>query len=1323
MKDDNTPIDESQLDERFAVEGAVPQEDLNSPSDIIDRNKPSAISFFAPGERDIVDQTNSHIRFFIHQRDGRKHPVSIWWHKGNDKGYIKEKEPYLDYTYHDVYFNIPFKGAGGYEAIWWHSWGGQSLSSFRGFYVSDRPVIDSVQVFNNIITGGGGELSTLKIRTSGGAHDITYDFTSNGGKWSAPVLSSVHPAHYDVVVEQRVQGYTTRYSVEERILYLAAPKFALTNDQTVKLDTTVQIAGTWGAPGQQIQVANENGGVKYGETNALSNGDWGIILAAKENFPNGGRVVLNARHTLSGNEAWARLSLFLLAPPTIDAIPAEVEINVQIKGAGHSDISGNSVDVFLDPSSVQIGSGRVQSGRWFADLKLEPGRRTITAAQLYTSITSERAAPRVFKVRPPTPELKSRQVEGRTELHGTGYTGAKVDVHAPNDGTPFLWAEVISGLWSVAIPDTILPGNKKYLCRQSVSDGQGGSIFSTGWTDEITVNVPTPKPMVRTPTVSGQQVTFSGTGNRWDNATVQVVIFRNGIVLDAVPKANVLPTLQWTTSAVLPPGIYDNLTTTQWVNGQHSAAIAVASVVIVPLAPGVNPIEDNSFSPRFSGTCWQGATISLLFSDSDQPGTHMDTDKDGKWTFTRGAPFVPGDHTVRINQTFGGQTSASTTPIAFNIPTPEVAIKYPLPGNEASLQPSVIVTNAYIGSVIRVYDAQIAGKVLGQHTVTQAGECSILLTEEFASESEQIIRVDQDYNGQKSKPSADVKFTVRLSKPLIGVPQATKSIERFADYSGIGWPNSKVFLTRVGFPDWVREVEVDVLGEWKLRVQVDEVGPQTLAINQRYGTFTRAGDDQDFNVIPNAPVFETPAENERLTSQRMFTGFGYPGDTVSVFRHAFPGYDYGTVKVSEKGTWSIRSQYNIPIGQNLKVTLKQERDEYRSGWTPPRIVHLPSPESWIYEPAPGDWVGIYPWVCGRDTPGAQMTVASVFDSQQALAPITTADEYGRWRVQLDKPLPVGPNWVQVRASRPQPDGQADVVSDWVYSGRFIVEQMGTEFVPPTVKLPPRRSEVGLRPVLKGSGLSGAKIQITVANVIRAEAWVDRKGCWTARFKDEVPVVDGLTSYSIRQSRDGVWSRQLAPERSFKVTQVPDGFQAPVIDGPEPGDVVDSRFWLYGSAIPGAQVDVCQDLDVYATIEADAEGQWQVCINRVLAAGDFTFTARQTLDGKESQSTSAITVNVNELLPPPVQDPSEGTSVTPVTKVSGRGYPGATVTLLRSGSPYISWGAGEVDGFGYWEILTKPLPLGTFKMTGKQTLSDKPQSAWMVERIYYVSNAG
>jgi len=667
MKDDNTPIDESQLDERFAVEGAVPQEDLNSPSDIIDRNKPSAISFYVPGERDIVDQTNSHIRFFIHQRDGRKHPVSIWWHKGNDKGYIREKEPYLDYTYHDVYFNIPFKGAGGYEAIWWHSSGGQSLSSFRGVYVSDRPVIDSVQVFNNIITGGGGELSTLKIRTSGGAQDITYDFTSNGGKWSAPVLSSVHPAHYDVVVEQRVQGYTTRYSVEERILYLAAPKFALTNDQTVKLDTTVQIAGTWGAPGQQIQVANENGGVKYGETNALSNGDWGIILAAKENFPNGGRVVLNARHTLSGNEAWARLSLFLLAPPTIDAIPAEVEINVQIKGAGHSDISENSVDVFLDPSSVQIGSGRVQSGRWFADLKLEPGRWTITAAQLYTSITSERAAPRVFKVRPPTPELKSRQVEGRTELHGTGYTGAKVDVHVPTVGTPFLWAEVISGLWSVAIPDTILPGNKKYLCRQSVSDGQGGSIFSTGWTDEITVNVPTPKPMVRTPTVSGQQVTFSGTGNRWDNATVQVVIFRNGIVLDAVPKANVLPTLQWTTSAVLPPGIYDNLTTTQWVNGQHSAAIAVASVVIVPLAPGVNPIEDNSFSPRFSGTCWQGATISLLFSDSDQPGTHMDTDKDGKWTFTRGAPFVPGDHTVRINQTFGGQAQRLRDPSEQNM--------------------------------------------------------------------------------------------------------------------------------------------------------------------------------------------------------------------------------------------------------------------------------------------------------------------------------------------------------------------------------------------------------------------------------------------------------------------------------------------------------------------------------------------------------------------------------------------------------------------------------------------------------------------------------
>lgn len=1207
----------------------------------------------------------------------------------------------------------------GYYWTQWHYEGNPSKIGYKHINVKSRPVMDGgdEQVVVDSITGfaGGGQVTVVQSRFG----TVMSESKASSGDfyWSLKLLESVAWGKHEIVIEQQVGYSPPVYSANMKTIHLLkAPAIdSPGSGAVIALGGPVLLKGK-GAPNEVIDIMNGEGTVSHAVTTVLNDKSYEVAFN-QANYPGGGSVVIRARHRRIGDLAWTTpRTVYLLAQPNITG-PEEYSVqNTKFTLTGSYGNVGSKLKILLDPTDVEVGKiESLTSNTWSCEVTVPVGSdRQLVAVQERSGTQSVRRIPRKFKIRPAqVSDISAVVTSPFVVFKGGGYTGSKVKARIPGLDPQPPSVDVSASAWQTQAIKMVPSASQQTCYFLQSFDGVDSVEVSHS------VRVPTPVPKGTQITLSGDVPTLRGNAHYWSTHYTAIEVNLNGL-WDYI---TVESTGVWSATGkqALPPGSYTPQVRLG-VNNQWSDYDVLAPLVIRPKEPHDILVTPNGLSPTITGKCWPLAKLSLKYSDEDI-NHPIDGNSSGTWTTRRPKLFTPGNHTFTITQTFGGQTSPIAGPTSFNIATPTPAIKSPSSGEEVSLRPTIVVSNAYIDSVIKVYDARVANKVLGQHTVTQAGDCSITLTDEFVSEDEQIIKVDQDYKGQKSASSAEVSYQVRLPKPLIKVPQATKSIERFADYSGIGWPNSKVFLTRVGFPDWVRQVDVDVLGEWKLRVQVDEVGPQTLAINQHYGTFTRAGDDQAFNVIPNTPVFETPAENERITSQRTFSGFGYPGDTVSVVRHRYPTHIYGTVKVSEKGTWSIRSQYNIPIGHDLWVTLKQERDGYLSGWTPPRIVHLPSPESWIYEPAPGDWVGIYPWVCGRDKPGAQITVASVFDSQEVLAPITTADEYGRWRVQLDKPLPIGPNWVQVRASRPQPDGQENVVSDWVHSGRFIVEQMGTEFAPPTVKLPPRRGEVGLRPVLKGSGLSGAKIQIIVASVIRAEAWVDRKGCWTARFKDEVPVVDGLTSYSIRQSRDGVWSRQLAPERSFKVTQVPDGFQAPVIDGPEPGDVVDSRFWLHGSAIPGAQVDVCQDLDVYATIEADAEGQWQVCINRVLAAGDFTFTARQTLDGKESQSTSAITVNVNELLPRPVLNLSEGTSVTPVTKISGRGYPGATVTLLRSGSPYISWGAGEVDGSGYWEILTKLLPLGEFKMTGKQTLSDKPQSAWMVERIYYVSNAG
>ncbi|WLG43839.1 carboxypeptidase-like regulatory domain-containing protein [Pseudomonas sp. FP1740] len=1188
---------------------------------------------------------------------------------------------------------------------------------------SPLPVIDNKSTFTRLITGTGGGFSSLTMIKPNTGEIYSYTVWKAENRWSLLIRENVLPGRYTMQVEQVIENEPVRYSAEKNFLYLSYPKITKPrNNEVIKSSSEVEVSGNFGAPNQVIELRNEDKTKQLGSTAVDPDGNWRIKFNAEVQYPGGGLQTLHVRHIESGDEAWSTISMFLLAKPVITGPGGELQES-PFALAGNRGNASSILKILIDPSLVQVGGTHSLGGSlWSEWATVEPGEVKLVVVQERAGVESERSIPRQFKIRPARVSNISATVNSpMVVFKGDGYLGASVKSEIANVNPHPTPVFVGASGWELP-PVKMVPSGAPQVCS---------FLQSFRGIESLNVNhqimVPTPVPTGALFSLNGNVPVFDGTSYYWPGYVATVTVYINGSEWES---ATVSTNATWRTPGrkELAPGSHTPRVRLL-VNQQWSGYRDLSQLIVKPKAPDGIEVTADGFAPNIKGKCWPLATLSLKYSDETTLHPISGT-AGGAWSTRRTKPFTPGNHTFTVTQTFGGQTSPATAEIKFNIATPKPVIKSPSPNSEANLRPTVIVSNVYLDAVIKIYDARIAGKVLGQHTVTKdeadKGECSILLAEEFAIEGSQTIKVEQEYKGQKSDPSADLSFNVRLSKPLVDQPQATKSIERFAEYSGTGWPKSNITLTRVGVPGWVKEVEVDSLGNWKVRVLVHEVGPQTLAITQQYKTFTRAGDDRHYVVRPNVAVLETPAKDERLASLRMFSGHGYPGDTVSVVKKDSPTDIFGTVEVSDQGTWSFRSEYTFPIGHDLQATLKQERDGYSSDPSY-HTVHVLSAGPSIYEPASGDWGGIYPWVSGQDEPGAKITVASVFDALEVLAPVTTVDESGRWRVQLNKALPVGPNWVQTRASRPQPDGKADVLSDWVRSERFFVEKMSADFESPRVTLPLNNGEVGLEPVLRGLGLPGARISIVAAgpDAISATAWVDRFGRWTARFDKALPVGNGRTSYSIHQSRDGVLSSYLSPNRSFKVIQVPDGFPAPVIVGPEPDDGVDQRFWLRGTALPGARVNVYRNAgDLFATTEADAAGQWQVCSNRVLSVGDFIFKARQTRDGKESQWSSTITVKVSETVSRPMPDTPENlTQITPVTKVSGLGYPGATVTLHRTNDPNTSWGAGKVDEDGYWDILTEPLPLGLFKMTGKQVIDGKPQSDWMLERSFYVVDAG
>jgi hypothetical protein len=356
----------------------------------------------------------------------------------------------------------------------------------------------------------------------------------------------------------------------------------------------------------------------------------------------------------------------------------------------------------------------------------------------------------------------------------------------------------------------------------------------------------------------------------------------------------------------------------------------------------------------------------------------------------------------------------------------------------------------------------------------------------------------------------------------------------------------------------------------------------------------------------------------------------------------------------------------------------------------------------IEAPGQGSLNGRYPLLSGIGIPGAMVQVTQSNYVNKALVSTVVGSD-GRWTGRSLLELTPGAFSMSGRQTF---EGKT---SGWGLTRAFTIVEAP---IAPVIENPLQSSLNGRYPLLSGTGIPGAMVQVMQSNHVNkvlVSTVVGADGRWADRSVLELP--PGPFSMAGRQTLDGktsVWGLT----RAFTVLETP---PAPVIESPQQ-DSMTGRFpWLSGKGIPGATVQVTQSnyanrILVSATV--DAQGQWAARSALELPPGPFSMAGRQTLDGKTSVWGLTRTFTVVETPDAPViENPSQGSDSGRYPWLSGKGIPEATVQVVKTRSANTVLANATVDTAGHWEALSAlELPVGTYSIGARQTLDGKT-SAW------------
>ncbi|WP_448695629.1 hypothetical protein [Pseudomonas moraviensis] len=885
------------------------------------------------------------------------------------------------------------------------------------------PTIDLIKnISGSPYTGAGTGISgaTVFIYLTGVAEGIVGSGRVESGKWSGAITYPVNRNKTSIDALQRLDGLYSERSAPMEI-YRAVVTYPQPN--TTESANGLIFRGI-GAPNSKVRVVKSppnHDEVLSAETSIDEHGNWQAPLTA--GLLNGPLSVSALVSYVGTTSIYTLPVAFVVheAPPFITNPPANSLQNQTFNLSGLGGVAGSTVQVFLDLSESKVGEAFVTGDAWTVPVSVRPGPVSLVAIQI-SDPPSGRGHPRAFKIRPAKPEqpVIDFSDDAIVRFSGKGHydphfpTRIQLTVKTGQGNAPAIATVQNDGTWATSATGWEL-GSRTLEAIQQIADKAGGWIDSLPFEFEVEKKLP---PVSNVRHTDDYQPTFSGEGV--DRATVSLFVGAE------IATPVVVRNRQWSTQALESWGPTNKrkISIRQELDG--SEGWLEYEVSILPREPGIDVPPEDGLNPVFSGTCWPGAVVNISFSDSNHSFTA--TVLGETWTFCRPTPFTDGlPCTIEATQTVVGLTSEPGS-LTFKVYRERLkpAIRTPLPEQETDSDLTVTGDFGMSGASMRLWNLQ-DGKPLGDPVVLgQDGPWSVRLT--GLAIKTWFITAQQTLNDRASPDSEVRQFDVVVMPPEFVRPLPGGDLTRTAVLSGTGRRDGLVTVWRRGLDEpLLRDVQIGVDGTWEASV-VLEVGDEILWATQTFeGKTSKPSLDVPCRVVPVAVMPESPTPEEFLGATVTVSGFGVPGDLITLKRGECV---LGTAPVLDDASWSIPATLELPDGA-VTLSVMASKGEYHSipsEWECQARLFLPQ---FIY-PGPGLWVPPLVAVTGLGKPGIG-TLLSWYSADVVLAgPITVTD--AGWTASPTEPLHSGAQWCRFR----QISDTGAPMSDDAESARFDV---------------------------------------------------------------------------------------------------------------------------------------------------------------------------------------------------------------------------------------------------------------------------------------------
>jgi hypothetical protein len=869
------------------------------------------------------------------------------------------------------------------------------------------------------VIAGTGALGTLIQVTVGGR--IFRGVADSNGTWSADV-TGVPRGNYSLHATHTHAGVTSKPSLPLNLRVIDRPVILSPGNGAIITETKPIISGTSEVYAWIKLHRSGNPSDSYGSKVSGANGKWEIKLEKELPW---GSFSLAAEQSVEDVKILSNaVALTVSLAPVITEPPSGSLQSMKFTLSGTSAVARAMLTVHYDLRTEKVGEAVVPAGNWSLEVDVKPGPVSLVAMQTVDGVPSGRSAPRTYFIRPPVldkpvigfPDETTVTFSGNGHYDPDFPTRIQLTVKIGQGNAPAVATVQNDGTWATSATGWEL-GSRTLVAIQQIYDNAGGWIDSLPVEFEVENKLP---PVSNVSHTDDYQPTFSGKGVT--NATVRIWLAQSQSGAPDVVVRNG----SWSTRASSQWGPTNNrkISIQQTLNGFESRLDYYVS--IAPREPGLDVPPEVGLTPIFSGTCYPGALVNITFSDSSTSfGATVTGDT---WIYQRQTPFTDGvPCTIEATQTVVGLASKPVS-LEFKVYLERLkpAIRTPLPTQETDSDLTVTGDFGMAGASMQLWDLQ-EGKPLGDPVVLgQDGPWSVRLT--GLAIKTWFITAQQTLNDRASPDSEVRQFDVVVMPPEFVRPLPGGDLTRTAVLSGTGRRDGLVTVWRRGLDEpLLRDVQIGVDGTWEASV-VLEVGDEILWATQTFeGRTSKPSRDVPCRVVPVAVTPESPTPEEFLGATVTVSGFGVPGDLITLKRGECV---LGTAPVLDDASWSIPAALEPPDGA-VSLSVVASKGEFHSApseWECQVRLFLPQ----FTYPTPGVWVSPMVIFTGLGKPGIG-TLMSWYSPDVVLAgPITVTDT--GWTATPTTPLRSGAQWCRFR----QISSAGAPISDDAESGRFDV---------------------------------------------------------------------------------------------------------------------------------------------------------------------------------------------------------------------------------------------------------------------------------------------